>query len=184
MPTQMTVSLHSLRAPMIAVVAACLACTPPERGRGMPGPVIEPRGPAAITADSVPEIPGFSSAVKVGLSVHISGQVALDSAARVVGPGDLRAQTRQSLGNVIRLVRAARGLPGDVVKLTFHVVGLDSTGARTIQDVAREAFAEQPAPAVTVVGVSALPEPALLVSVDGLAVLRGEFPDRERQGAQ
>jgi enamine deaminase RidA (YjgF/YER057c/UK114 family) len=150
----------------------------------MPGPMLEPRGPTSVTSDSVPAIPGFSSAVKVGLSLHLSGQVALDSAARVVGPGDLRAQTRQSLGNVIRLVRAARGLPGDVVKLTFHVVGLDSVRTRTIQEVAGEVFTEQPAPAVTVVGVAALPEPGLLVSVDGLAILRGEFPDRERQGAQ
>jgi len=144
----------------------------------------EPRGPASVTADSVPAIAGFSSAVRVGLTVHLSGQVALDSAARLVGPGDLRTQARQSLGNVIRLVRAARGLPGDVVKLTFHVVELDSSRARTIQEVAREVFTEQPAPAVTVVGVSSLPAPALLVSVDGIAVLRGEFPDRERQGAQ
>lgn len=179
----MIVSLRLFRLTTL-LFAAAAACTPPNRTRAMPGPMLEPRGPASVTADSVPAIPGFSSAVKVGLSVHLSGQVALDSAARVVGPGDLRVQARQSLGNVIRLVRAARGLPGDVVKLTFHVVGLDSVRARAIQEVAGEVFTEQPMPAVTVVGVSALPEPALLVSVDGLAVLRGEFPDRERRGAQ
>ena len=169
---------------VLAFAVAATACAPPTRSRGMPGPLLEPQGPATVTADSVPAIPGFSSAVKVGLTVYLSGQVSLDSAARVVGPGDLATQTRQSLGNVIRLVRAAHGLPGDVAKLTFHVVALDSARARTIQEVAGEFFKESPAPAVTVVGVSALPEPALLVSVDGVAVLRGEFPDRERLGAR
>jgi len=141
-------------------------------------------GAVAIVADSVPAVEGFSSAVKVGFTVYVSGQVALDSAARLVGGGDFGRQTRQSLANLVRLVRAARGLPGDVVKLTFYVHGLTPELATTLREVSAETFGESPAPAVTIVGVSALPLPGLLVAIDGVAVLRGEFPDRERRGAR
>jgi enamine deaminase RidA (YjgF/YER057c/UK114 family) len=120
----------------------------------------------------------------MGLTVHLSGQVALDSAANLVGTGDLALQSRQALTNLLSLVRAARGLPGDVVKLTFYVKGLDPAAAHTVQEVSAELFPEQPAPAVTIVGVAALPAPELLVAVDGVAVLRGEFPDRQRVGAR
>jgi enamine deaminase RidA (YjgF/YER057c/UK114 family) len=132
----------------------------------------------------VPEVAGFSSAVKVGLTLYLSGQVALDSAARIVGPGDLRLQARQSLDNLVRLVRAARGLPGDVVKLTVYVAGLGPESAQAIRDVSADVFVEQPAPAITIVGVESLPVPGLLVAVDGIAVLRGEFADRERVGSR
>lgn len=141
-------------------------------------------GPSAITADSVPEVAGFSSAVKVGLTLYLSGQVALDSSANLIGSGDLAQQTRQSLGNLVRLVRAARGLPGDVVKLTVYVAGLTPESAQTIRDVSAEVFAERPAPAITIVGVQSLPLPGVLVAVDGVAVLRGEFADRERVGSR
>ncbi len=169
-----------------ALAALLTACTQTAGGpQGRRGGVI-PMAPraTAVTSDSVPAVAGFSSAVKVGLTLYLSGQVALDSAARIVGPGDLRQQTRQSLGNLVRLVRAARGLPGDVVKLTVYVSGLGEESAQTIRDVSAELFAEQPAPAITIVGVESLPLSGLLVAVDGVAVLRGEFPDRERVGSR
>ena len=91
---------------------------------------------------------------------------------------------RQSRGNLVRLVRAARGLPGDVVKLTVYVADLRPESAEVIRDVSAEIFVEQPAPAITIVGVESLPVPGLLVAVDGVAVLRGEFADRERIGSR
>jgi enamine deaminase RidA (YjgF/YER057c/UK114 family) len=139
-----------------------------------------PVGGVAVHADSVPSLPGFSSAIKRGLVMYISGQVPLDSAARMVGAGDLRAQTVQSVQNLLRVVRAGRGLPGDVAKLTFYVVDLDSAAAETVRGAAAGLFTEAPPPAVTLIGVSSLPGPAMRVAVDGVAVLRGEFPDRER----
>jgi hypothetical protein len=35
-------------------------------------------------------------------------------------------------------------------------------------------------PALTIVGVQQLPQPGMLIAVDGIAVLRGQFPDRGR----
>ncbi|HET8762836.1 MAG TPA: RidA family protein, partial [Gemmatimonadales bacterium] len=162
----------------IMLLLAATACTQP-RGRQFPGPML-PIGGVAVRADSVPSIPGFSSAVKRGLVMYLSGQVPLDSAARLVGAGDLQAQTVQSVQNLLRVVRAGRGLPGDVAKLTFYVVDLDSAAAETVRSAAAGLFTELPPPAMTIVGVASLPGSGMRVAVDGVAVLRGEYPDRER----
>lgn len=116
------------------VVVAALACSMPTRGRpgGMVGP--EMLKPAVVDAPTVPGLGGFSGAVKVGLTVYLSGQVALDSAGRVVGPNDLRMQLRQALQNAVTLVKAARGLPGDVVKLTVYVVDYTPDHLETIRE--------------------------------------------------
>ena len=166
-----------------AVLAALLlvtACGPQPRRRDFPGPEMMPAGAVAVDADSVPGIPGFSLAVRRGLTLYISGQVPLDSSARLIGAGSLAAQTDQAIGNLLRVLRAGRGLPGDVVKLTFYVTGMDSLAAATVQHAAAVAFTENPPPAITIVGVSALPGEGIRVAVDGIAMLRGEFPDRER----
>jgi 2-iminobutanoate/2-iminopropanoate deaminase len=162
----------------LILLLAATACAQP-RGRQFPGPVL-PVGGVAVRADSVPSIPGFSSAVKRGLVMYISGQVPLDSSAHLVGANDLRVQARQSVENLLRIVRAGRGLPGDVARLTFYVVDMDSLAAETVHDVATGLFTETPPPAITIVGVAALPGTGMRVAVDGVAVLRGEFPDRER----
>ena len=162
----------------LTLLLAATACAQP-RGRQFPGPML-PVGGVAVHADSVPSIPGFSSAIKRGLVMYISGQVPLDSAARLVGAGDLRAQAVQSVDNLLRVVRAGRGLPGDVAKLTFYVVDMDSAAAETVRDGAAGRFTELPPPAITLIGVASLPGPGMRVAVDGVAVLRGEFPDRER----
>ncbi len=180
-------TLAASRLPLACLLATLLsACTQATGGPPGRGPGALPMAPraTAISADSVPEVAGFSSAVKIGLTLYLSGQVALDSSARIVGPGDLRQQARQSLGNLVRLVRAARGLPGDVVKLTVYVADLGAESAEVIRDVSAEVFVEQPPPAITIVGVESLPLPGLLVAVDGVAVLRGEFADRERIGSR
>ncbi len=161
------------------MLLAVTACAQSNARRQFPGPV-QPVGAVAVGADSVPAIPGFSSAVKRGLVLYVSGQVPLDSATRLIGPDDLELQTRQSVGNLLRVVRAGRGLPGDVVKLTFYVADMDSTAARTVQQTAAALFTESPPPAITIVGVASLPGSGIRVAVDGIAILRSEFLDRER----
>ena len=52
---------------------------------------------------------GFSQVVTAGQgqTVYLSGQVAWDADQRIVGPGDLRVQTRQALENVRTAMAAA-----------------------------------------------------------------------------
>jgi enamine deaminase RidA (YjgF/YER057c/UK114 family) len=166
---------------ILFLVALAAACAPPRGGpggRGMTGP--EPVEAVSVNPPGVPGLEGFSQAVRVGRTLYLSGQVALDSAGRVVGSGDLAAQTRQALGNLIQVVRAARGLPADVAKLTVYVVNYEPAQFRTIREASRDFFPAGTVPALTLVGVERLPEPGLLVSIDGVAVLRGLFADRER----
>lgn len=136
--------------------------------------------PIPIVPGKVPRIEGFSTAMKVGSVVYISGQVALDSLGNLVGPGDLSAQAGQALSNLATVVRAAQGVPSDVVRLTFYVVNWAPADLKILQQASAVYFPPTAAPAVTIVGVSTLPREDLLVAVDGIAVLRGPLPDRSR----
>lgn len=79
-------------------------------------------GPAhrQIDAPGLPPGPGYSHAVSVdvpGRLVVISGQIALDSAGDLVGPGDLEAQTRQVFANLETALTAAGARWEHVVRL-------------------------------------------------------------------
>ena len=82
-----------------------------------------PPAPEFLQAPTVPGIDGFSSAVKVGQTIYLAGQVPLDSTGLLVGRGDRPAQLRQALANAAAVVRYARGVPADIIKLTIYCVG-------------------------------------------------------------
>ncbi len=136
--------------------------------------------PIPIVPGKVPRIEGFSTAVKIGSTVYISGQVALDSLGNLVGPGDKAVQAAQALANLAAVVHSAQGVPADVVRLTFYVVHWAPSDLKILQQAAAVYFPATSAPAVTIVGVSTLPREDLLLAVDGIAVLRGQLPDKER----
>lgn len=161
-------------------MAACAPAHGGHEGEGYPGPVATSMPPIPIVPGKVPRIEGFSTAMKVGSVVYISGQVALDSLGSLVGPGDLATQAAQALANLATVVRAAQGVPSDVVRLTFYVVNWAPADLKILQDASATWFPATEAPAVTIVGVAALPREDLLVAVDGIAVLRGQLPDRSR----
>ncbi|MES2124477.1 MAG: RidA family protein [Gemmatimonadota bacterium] len=167
----------------LTLVAACSAA--PQRGRpGGFGAVPLASTPERVTAPSVPSLEGIPQAVRVGLTVYVSGMVPVDSAGQIIGAGDLAAQVRQSVANLNAVVRAARGLPGDVVKVTLYLRNAtpeEVAGARAALLAGLDTLTP---PALTVVGVASLPEPAMRVMLDATAQLRSEFPDRARMGEQ
>lgn len=169
----------------LALAVLCLpglgaGCAPAGPPRGFPGPDLAQMQPQAVNAAGVPGLPGFSSAIKIGSTLYLSGQVPLDSAGTLVGPGDLSAQTAQAFRNVARLIRTVRGVPADLVKLTVYLTDYDTSAVTTVR-AAIEPYLEPGAPAaLTIVGISRLPEPGMLVVLDGIAVLRGQLPDRTR----
>ena len=75
----------------------------------------------------------------------------------LVGPNDLRAQTRQAFQNVLALVRAARGLPSDVVKLTVYVLNYQPDDFRIIREASRAVFDTAAPPTLSLVGVRPSP---------------------------
>lgn len=117
---------------------------------------------------------GYSHVVSVdvpGRLVVISGQVALDAGGRLVGAGDLEAQTRQVLANVATALAAAGAGWEHVVKLGYFV--RDAGQVAVVRAVRDEVLPPGVAPASTLVEVSRLFRDDLLVEVEAWAVVPG-----------
>jgi enamine deaminase RidA (YjgF/YER057c/UK114 family) len=118
--------------------------------------------------------PGYSHVVTAsGRLAFISGQVALDADGKLVGPGDLAAQTRQALGNVHRVLRTLGAGWPDVIRFSWYV--LDTSEIQVIRDIRdefiRPALGDRPNPASTLVQVAGLFRPDLLIEVEAVAAL-------------
>ncbi|QAT84569.1 endoribonuclease L-PSP [Corallococcus coralloides] len=105
--------------------------------------------------------------------VHIAGQVAYDADGQLVARGDLAGQVAQAYRNVAIALAAAGATFDDVVRLTFYVVDWKRESMPDflagIEQVARE-LKISPAPA-SLIGVSALYEPGVLVELEATAVV-------------
>jgi reactive intermediate/imine deaminase len=103
-----------------------------------------------------------------GELVFVAGQIALDADGNVVGAGDVEAQTRQVMENLgIALAAAGAGF-GDVRKINSYV--LDVGDYPKIAPI-REAYLTEPYPASTMVQVSGLLFPELLIEIEAIAVI-------------
>ncbi len=105
-----------------------------------------------------------------GRTLYISGQIAVDKEGRLVGPGDLAAQTQQVFENLKSALAAAGASFGDVVKITIFMK--DVSQLQTFRDVRSRYITGQP-PASTLVQISQLVLPELLIEIDAIAVVGG-----------
>lgn len=103
-----------------------------------------------------------------GKLVFVSGLTAKDEAGEIVGVGDVRAQTRQVCENLRRAMQAAGGTLADIVRVDVFIK--EMTGFKDIHDVRREYFGPNP-PASTMVAVTALTHPDMLIEINAIAVL-------------
>ncbi|HJN14384.1 MAG TPA: RidA family protein [Armatimonadota bacterium] len=103
-----------------------------------------------------------------GRTLFIAGQVAIDTEGRLVGEGDIRAQTRQVLGSIKAIVEEAGGSMGDIVKMTTFLTNMDDYAGFV---EVRSEFIPAPYPAATLVAVESLVRPEWLVEVEAIAVL-------------
>jgi reactive intermediate/imine deaminase len=100
--------------------------------------------------------------------IHVSGQLALGADGKMVGAGDLRAQTEQVFENLARILEANGATFEDVVKINSFLTTLDDLSA--MREV-RARYVPADPPASTSVQVLALFHPDALIEVDLVAVV-------------
>src|SRR2546425_11205991 len=160
----------------IAFFAACVAPTP---GAVRQGP--DPVSTRYINPGTLAALPGFTPAVRIGSTLYVSGEIALDSTGRLVGPGDLRAQAAQAFANLATVLRIGGATPADVAKLTIYVVNYSPKTLEAIREAAPDFFPQRNPPAGIVIGVQALPQEGLLIAVDATAVVRAMILPRDQR---
>ena len=77
-------------------------------------------------ADMADPRPRYTHGWRVGNTVYVAGQLALDKAGKLVGPNDIAAQTRQVFENIKRVLEGGGATLQHVVKLTVFVTEKDA----------------------------------------------------------
>lgn len=111
---------------------------------------------------------GYSRAVRVGDVVHVAGTVAWGDDGTVIGAGDMYVQAKQAIRNIEAALKEAGSSLRDVVRTRAFI-----TDVALFAELTRahgEAFAEI-RPAATMVEVSGLATPEMLVEIEADAII-------------
>ena len=129
-----------------------------------------------LNPDGLHKNPAFSQAVVASgnvKTVYVGGQNAVDASGKIVGKGDIRAQSEQALKNVQTALAAGGAKLEHVVRWNVYIVQGQSLlpGFEAFQ----RAWGDRPnPPAITVLFVAGLANPDFLVEIDATAVVPQE----------
>ena len=117
----------------------------------------------------------ISQGFRVGDLVFVSGQAALTLEGEIVGVDDFDAQAQQAFQNLADVLAAAGSSLEQVVKVTIYLTDM-SYFERVV--ALRERFFTPPWSADTLVEVSALALPELMIEIDATAMVNGQTMPR------
>ena len=124
--------------------------------------MIERIYPPGIAAPRGP----YSPAVRAGDFIYVSGQVPVDPATNQAVLGDIKAETRQVLSNIRRILEGCGSSMADVVRCGVFLTDVKDFAA--MNEVYTEFFGEIK-PARTTISVPALPLPGCKIEIDAVA---------------
>lgn len=108
------------------------------------------------------KIGGYSRAVRIGDQIYVSGSTAVVD-GKVVGPGDVAAQTHQTLKTIAAALKQADSSLADVVRYRIYLTNI--ADSKTVIPILGEYFGEI-RPAGTLVAIAALIDPEMLIEIE------------------
>jgi reactive intermediate/imine deaminase len=113
----------------------------------------------------------IAQAYRVGVLVFVTGQAAIDLEGNIIGEGDFDAQGAQAFENLRAVLMAAGSGMDKLIKVNIYVT--DMANFESVVAL-RERYFSPPWPADTLVEVSALALPELMIEIEGIALAEGE----------
>lgn len=126
----------------------------------------------ALQPPGWPRPKGYANGISArGRMIVTAGVIGWDETEKIVAP-DLPGQLRQLLRNILAILAEDGAGPEHIVRMTWYVVDLDDyrASSREVGAVWREVMGRH-FPAMAVVGVTGLVEPAARIEIEATAVV-------------